>query len=116
MKKRTQKTEKNKKSFKKHLTKQKLYDIMNTERQRKGNKKMKKLKGYIVDDNNYIIGDYKISYEKTEDQLWIYDKDDDLITGFEMPAYLWEYLLEAQGEDKEAKLSFGRYIIKRLGL
>lgn len=77
---------------------------------------MKKLKGYIRDDNNYIIGDYRISYEKAEDYLWIYDKDDDLITGFEMPAYLWVYLSEIQGKDEEAKLSFGRYIIKKLGL
>ena len=39
MKKRTQKTEKNKKSFKKHLTSFKIHSIMNIERQKKGRNK-----------------------------------------------------------------------------
>ena len=76
---------------------------------------MTKLKGYLRDENNYIIGNYRVWYEIVDDKLWVYDKNDELVTIIDMPAYWWVYLFEGQ-ENKETELRFERYLIKKLGL
>jgi hypothetical protein len=76
---------------------------------------MTKLKGYLRDENNYIIDNYRIWYEIVDDKLWVYDKNDEFVTIIGMPTYWWVYLFEGQ-ENKETELRFERYLTKKLGL
>ena len=78
---------------------------------------MKKLRGYIRDENNYILDDYRIWYEMVGDILWVYWKDnDEFETILNMPSYWWLFLREGQAPNIETQLRFEKYLIERLGL
>ena len=78
---------------------------------------MKKLRGYVRDENNYILGDYRIWYEMVGDILWVYWKDnDEFETILNMPSYWWLFLREGQVPNIETQLKFEKYLIERLGL
>ena len=77
---------------------------------------MKKLRGYVRDENNYIIDDYRIWYEIGADILWVYWKDnDEFETILNMPSYWLDYLWENK-PNKKVELKFEKYLIERLGL
>ena len=77
---------------------------------------MKKLRGYIKDEHNYIIGNYRIWYELTDDKLWVYRKDNDEFEAIlNMPIYWLDYLWDNQ-PNKVTELKFEKYLIRELGL
>ena len=78
---------------------------------------MKKLRGYIKDEHNYIIGNYRIWYELVDDKLWVYRKDNDEFEAIlNMPSYWWLFLWEGQVPNIETQLKFEKYLIRELGL
>ena len=77
---------------------------------------MTKLRGHFKGDNDYIIDEYRISFEIAEGELYVYNKDDEFLTIIEMPSFWWVYLFEAREVDSEIELRFEEYIIENLGL
>lgn len=67
------------------------------------------MNGHFIDENNYVIGEYRISNEISESLLYIY-KNNELVTTIEMPEFWEEYLLAAQEVNKETELRFENYI------
>jgi hypothetical protein len=77
---------------------------------------MKKLKGYFKGENDYFIDGYRVSNEIADKDLYIYNKDGDLLEVIDMPDFWEKYLYEAQTADEEIELKFEGYIIETLGL
>jgi hypothetical protein len=81
-----------------------------------GGVKMKKLRGRFKGENNYFIDGYRVSNEIADGELYIYNRDGDLLEIIDMPDFWEKYLFEAREVDNEIELRFENYIIETLGL